>query len=736
MIVPLQTTITAVGLVRRGSTIYNQGPTNAYVHTDQATVIAAPQSSAVLITPDSSYTWSKSAGMLYGIDPSGGLATVSIQDETEASSLVPAATDIVALAEAVGQAIQDSGLTFVASPQLLYTVQGAPGGGGGTAGLMGVTVPNQALNGTGCTDPYAAGLSQSAGDNLCLSALGRSLSNGHNPVTKKFWNTSNGKLNQAQGVWSPTFNDMANYHTFGTKVYVCVKPFFNPGGTATGAGTGTIGAANDVTNLQNMITGLAGLGFNANNCAFIFWQEPANTANNMSAADYGELHAYYAPTVFASVFPLIIAVNYAEAGSQFVHGATDYALAALARGNAYSPGAVYGGITLDYYTDHFFNSPQTLLDSVDTNGHSISGIADTNNLPFGVIEIGAKLLEGTNGGFTLAQCNQYIQYLQTFMVDRLNSGKTNLDLIYYEGQCSTAGTGDITNPIVNHSDGRVSIMQTTWDAVTTSPGSNFNLPGGPHTTRLVPQNPSPIAGFASGNFMGYEFSIGLAAGPSSTNPFCVVTLNFYDFDQTGASQIPVEVVQFYLPMGTNADPNGPAVIYGHGPMRGAFVDIKVDNLDTVAGTMSQFQFSGTGRLDSTHEWRWDVAGAPAIPIAPSGFVGNLPCAKASLQLGRLASQNVPVSSTKSWLMGIDPGECFIRIGVSGLTADNCNVKLQPYPTSIFGTQNMINESLGSGTAEFLDIIALPRAACLVVVTNNDTVNVASVSLEIVAIEGS
>lgn len=735
MIVTLQSTITPIGLVKRGSTIYNEGPTNAFVHTDTATVIAAPQSSAILITPDSSFTWAKSGGMLYGVDPTGGQPSVYIQDQTEASSLVPAATDIIALSTAVATALQNSGLTFVASPNLQYSVQGAPGGGGGIAGLMGVTVPNQALNGTGCTDPYAKGLSQSAGDILALSAISRGLSNGHNPVTKKFWNTSNGTLGQGQGVWGSSFNDMANYHSFGTVVYACCRPLFHPGGTATGAGAGTIGAPNDVTNLANWIAGMVALGFNANNLRIILWQEAANAANNMSATDYGEMHAYYAPTVFASGIPLIISVNYAQAAAQGTHGATDYALAALSRGPAYSPGSVYGGITMDYYTNHFFNSPQTLLDTPDGAGHNIQGIADSNNLPFGIIEVGCNLGTGS-GHFTLAQCNQYLEYLQTFMTNRLNAGKTNGDVIYYEGQCSTAGTGDITNPIVAHTDGRVPAMQSLWDAITTSPGSSFNLPGGPHTTRLTPQNPSPVAGFASANFMGYEFSIGLSAGPSSTNPFCIVTLNFYDFDQTGASQIPVEVVQFFLPMGTNADPNGPAVIYGHGPMRGAFVDIKVDNLDSVAGTMSQFQFSGTGRLDSTHEWRWDVAGAPAIPIAPAGFVGNLPCAKGSLQLGRLSSQNVPASSTKSWLMGIDPGQCFIRIGCTGLTADNCNVKMQPYPTSIFGTQNLINESVGSGAGEFLDTIALPRATSLIVVTNNDPTNAASVSLELIAIEGS
>lgn len=734
MIVPLQIAITAVGRVRRGTTIYNKGPSTVYVDTDQATVIAAPQSSAIVITPDSSYTWSGKPGLLYGTDPSGALSTVVTSDQTDASSLVPAATDIIALATGVAQAISAEGLTLVGSPQLLYSIQGAPGGGG-TAGLVGVTVPNQALNGTGCTDPYAKGLSQANGDKLALTAISRSLSNGHNPVTKKFWNTSNGHAGQGAGVWGSAFNDMVNYRAFGTVVYACVKPFFTPGGVATGAGTGTIGTAADVTNLAAFISGLQGLGFNANNLRIIFWQEAANAANNMSAADYGELHAFYAPTVFASGIPLIISVNYAQAAAQGTHGATDYALAALARGTAYSGGSVYGGITMDYYTNHFFNTPQTLLDTNDSLGRNIQGIADANNLPFGVIEVGCNLGSGA-GHFTLAQCLQYFAYLTSFMTARLQANKPNGDVIYYEGQCSTAGTGDITNPIVTTTDGRVGAFQTMWDVLTTSPGSSFTLPGGPHTTRLTPQNPSPNAGFASANYMGYEFSIGLTAGAVPTNPFAIVTLNFYDFDQSGASQIPVDIVQFYVPMGTNADPNGPVVIYGHGPARGGFVDIKIDNLDTVAATLTQFQFSGTSRLDFLHEWRWDVAGAPAIPIAPAGFVGNLPCAKASLQLGRLAAQNVPASSTKSWLMGIDPGPCFVRIGCTGLTADNCNVKLQPQPTTIFGAQNLINESVGSGSGEFLATIALPRASCLVTVTNNDPANAASVSLELIAIEGS
>lgn len=623
------------------------------------------------------------------------------------------------LALSIAEAIAGTGISLLGSPQLLYSIQGGTGSGSAT-GLVGLTVPNQALNGT-C---YYGGLSQTVADTNAVQAVQRGLAGNHPSVTKKFWNISD---------WSTTKNNMQAYSAQGTVVYACLRPVITHGlptgsdFTTTGTTAQKNAAIADKASLASWLNAMKAAPFNftAANMVVVLEQEPANADKNNSATDYGNMWKTYGPTINAAGLPICMSVNYAQSS---INSATDYINAGLGLAGFAATGTTFTEASMDYYTNHYFDSPQTLLDPV-------ANLCDANGLKFSVIEFGANYSPASpvpKGHFSQADCTTYFNYITTFMSNRQQAGKPG-NVIYYEGQCDADGNGDITNPILSTSDFRSGLYATMFDTLTTSPGGTTTLAHN-HTTRLSPLNPSPTAGFGSANYMGYEFSIGLSAGVAATNPHCIVILNFYDFDVGGNQQIPIENVQYSLPMGTNADPNGPTIIYGHGPMRGAFVDIKISNLDSVDGALTSFQFVGTSRLDDRHVWTWDISSSPQVPITPTGYQGLAQAGKGSLQIGRIAGATLPPGVTKSWLFGIHPGQVFVRIAAQGLTADNVNVKVQPQPTSIYGTQNLINESVGSGQGEFTATVALPRSPVLFSAVNNDPTNTATVSLEAIAIE--
>src|SRR5579859_182990 len=633
------------------------------------------------------------------------------------------ASQIIAsgLAELIAQQISQSGIGLFGNPELVYSYGSVPVTG---AALVGETVPTQALQ-PGC---YDAGLTQDQADAVFATATSRSGPNNHPAVTKKFWITSD---------WNTGKNNIANYAAYGTKVVFCLKPVVTSGlplgsdFTTSGTASQIAAAQADKTSLASFLAAIKTMGFTAATAQIVLHQEPGNKSNLGAAGptqgpvDYNNMLRTYGPTVNAAGLPLVMNVNYTGQ----ITNATSYANAGLAlRGYTGSgTGATYAGICMDFYTNSW--GAGLLLDTTDGNGDSISGIANANGLPFGLNEFGCD-----PATFTQAQCITYLQYVLSFMAARLTAGKTNLDVIYYNGQCDATGAGDLTSPILQKTDFRVPLYQQIFDTLAQSAGGTGGTTLTANATKtLTPVSPSPVAGLGPADQMAYEIALGLTAGAGSTNPFAQVTLSFYDLDASGASQIPAEIITFSVPMGASGDPNGPLVIYGHGPMRGAFMTAKITNNDTVAATLAQFQLVGTGRTDDRHVWKYDVTAAksPSVP----GFT-LAQAAQASLQIGRIESQTVAAGAVKSWLNGVWPGRAFLRVLVSGATGKNTQIQLQPQPTSIYGTQNIINEPFGISGAndEQLFTIALPRAPCLLKVNNNEATATITVSYQIIAIE--
>lgn len=360
----------------------------------------------------------------------------------------------------------------------------------GVSGLVGITVPNQARQTGHIPAYYDAGLTQDQADNTFAGIVSRSLNgSGHPPVTKKFWNPGVYTINQNV----PEGNNMVNYATYGTRVIVCLQPTFTtglPAGSTNAGNTTEYNASNNTGQLPTFLQWLVSIGFTQETCRIVLWQEPANSDKGVSATDYANMLRYYGPAVndprngpSGGPFHLIINVNYTGA----INHATDYANAALGVTGP-STGCTFFGVAMDYYTNSYFGGHNFRLDSQDSNGYSIAGIANTAGLPFGLHEFGCVPTQIDPGGPPYPNCTAYLQYCLSFMSTRLTQGLSNLDCIYYDGQGPPDGAGDITSPIgqdptvvpSGSGDFRVPLYQAIFDALTnTGPtlGTTFCVGG-------------------------------------------------------------------------------------------------------------------------------------------------------------------------------------------------------------------------------------------------------------------
>jgi len=664
------------------------------------------------------------------------IALAGTQDMTVVPGLNYSNASPAAIAEAliasgiaveIAQAIATSGIPLLGSPVLLYNVSSLPPSSGG--GLVGGSIPSNSYQPT-CYNSDIPG-QFNTGDGRFITAVGRS-NNGHLTVTKKFWNPSEWNINVAR-------NNMASYASFGTKVIVCLQPVITnglaPGSDFTLVGTAAqkAAAAADKASLATFLTQLAGLGFTSTTAWVVLWQEPGNTSKGVSATDYGNMWKTYGPTVNASGFPAQINVNYTGQ----IHRATDYANAALGlRGNP-ATGTTFVSLAMDWYTNSW--KLNLFLDTQDSNGDSILGIAHAQNLPFALNEVGCK----PGGGVGQQTCIDYMaanpKSVLSVMQNELQAGRTIGDVIYFDGLCTADGSGDIASPIgqdptAGNPDFRVPFFQQWYDTLQSTPSTAFTIAAAT-TTTMTPVVPSPVGGLANCDMLSYEIVLGLTAGAASTNPFAALTFLWYDFDQVPKNQNPVFKETWHIPMGTNADPNGPLIVTGTGRMHGAFLQIKINNQDTVTCTVNFLQISGTSRVGQRSQLTW-YPNAGQSPTVPTFTLAQ--AVDAGLQLGREQNVNVPAGQTKGFLNGLWAGQAFYRFLVSGAAANGTvHVQLQPQPTGVFGTEDILNTSAGiagGGNDEHVfNTIALPRGPTQWVVNNNDA-NAVTVSYQLIGIE--
>ncbi len=287
---------------------------------------------------------------------------------------------------------------------------------------VGNTIPNLSF-GTGC---YNAGMAQAPADTKFCQIVNRGLSSAqHLPITKKFWNKSD---------WNTARNDLHNYLSFGTTVIMCLWPV-------------TPGTSAENTNLVNFLNTIKGFGFNSKNCYIVLWQEPEVSSKGITASDFQAGLQFYGPAVANAGLPLVADIG-SGAGVTVL---TDYGNAAV------NSGVPLAGLAQDFYCPVYVNAGTRLS--------TLAAIADMANLPFGVFECGC-----VPSNFTQAQCTAYLNHIQSFMLSRLQAGKPCLPVLYYDGQCSSTGTGDLTSPIgqdpsVTTPDFRIALYQKLYDTL-------------------------------------------------------------------------------------------------------------------------------------------------------------------------------------------------------------------------------------------------------------------------------
>lgn len=122
--------------------------------------------------------------------------------------------------------------------------------------------------------------------------------------------------------------------------------------------------------------------------------------------------------------------------------------------------------------------------------------------------------------------------------------------------------------------------------------------------QLVPVNPSPIAGFATVNELGYELAITTRNHlGSGTNSFTRVDVSFYDNDSLTA--VPIDVMTWWLPVADSLAP-GPCIIQGKGPLRGVYMSVVVTNPSPGFANAGSIDFTmllnGLGRSYARDIW--------------------------------------------------------------------------------------------------------------------------------------
>jgi hypothetical protein len=361
---------------------------------------------------------------------------------------------------------------------------------------VGISIPNQAF-GTGCYDVSQP--SQNAADSLAVSLTGRPVGGTHLKVTKKFWNA--GKTAGTNGDYhtSNNFNNLASYASFGTRVICCIQPATFPGLNGTDADGTPCNfttssqctsaqkaiALQEVQNIINFCNTLKSFGFTSKTARIVIFQEPQNAGRNagtnLSPTDYGNAYRTYGPVINSSSgtdglpFPLVVNVNYGGGGP--VPNVTSYCNAALGL-RGYTPtNANIIGLAIDFYTNSYYKKNSSgvyvvnkTLTSTDSNGDSISSIADAQGIGLGLHEWGCVPSTFDPGGSPYPLCTAYLNYLITFFSNRVAAGKPNLDCIWYDGQCNATGVGDLTSPLgqdtsVPSPDFRIALYQQFYDAV-------------------------------------------------------------------------------------------------------------------------------------------------------------------------------------------------------------------------------------------------------------------------------
>lgn len=629
---------------------------------------------------------------------------------------------IAAMALEIATQLAQSGISLLASPTLLYGGQ-APRTGAGLVGVSLIKYKGIATGGT--PNPSLAQVQQVEGDwNTSISRpMGANCS-------KRYFGPpdANNPLGEMP-TSGTTSQNIANIAASGCKVLVSLKPFPDTTGGYT-TGPNAAKCAQAFTQLVNCIAYITSLA--TNGVEYTLWQEPNLDASNWGGTDdvsggigYAKYVAFYGPafkTPNQTVSQTLVfdPVTSGAAGS----------IAAYWHSGSYNSlidKLVCDAYCLDY-TKGSGNNGQRFIGELN----SIQSIANGVNKPFGFWEWGVTdgaatvplnsaqaIAAGKPANLNFQFWNE--NYIIGTMVGRLNGGLQNADTVWY-----VSGTGQ-NDPDVDTTGIIVSEIQKTFDALSSAPSSLINIAAGA-TATLPANNPSPGAGYAIADGMSYDITINLVTSTGSTKPFVIATLNWFNDDIPNAQ--PVATQSWALACGKT----GTAGTYtlGKGPQRGQFLQITLQNQDTVV-VGANCQVNGTSRTVAKDDWVWDVSSSVNVP-APSSL-GGITFALADggsyvNSLGSVNSASIPAAGgQKAFMFGLFTGQAFIRI--SGEGSGFLNYVFNPFPQAFFGSAAVINQS---PTTEFGEMILCPRGPMIVTITNNDPGAAHNANIEIITLD--
>lgn len=680
--------------------ILNQDPNNT-VFIGYSNDIQVGATNTYMLQPLSSCSFDGSR-TIYAVSVSDTLPVQILpggQNPTLSPLALGAALVTSGIAVQIAQAILQTGVPIVTVPIPLY---------GGTQNIAG-----QGLVGYGTSGPEYGFPSTIQGDLQAFSvldaAIGRPIATA---VQRRYY--KEGTYPSAQGDNQNVVGLVAN----GIKVAITFKPLRDGTSAYTGAQF-----VQEKQNLTNAINYYLSNGVPANMIEICLWHEangfgkagpfgngsqdkdgspyPANTTTAQAIANYAAYIAYYGPAVTA----LGVKLWYVAAMFSPDTAVTFFPTASL---------ALFTGIAADYYETYFSNNNITLTGLFGGNAVSIIGLANANNLAFGIWELGA-----CGGPKNPPTPDQLASWMATQVVApmqaQLNASHVNGDVIWF-GFVGSGGCNHVDNTT---SLAEIKAFQNMFDLLSQIPVSTITVGAGA-TVTVPPLKPSPNAGYAIAQGIAYDISISAVAGAGSTIPWAQIRLHWFNTDSPSAQEVSHQ--HWSIPMSTAAVG---ASIIGVGPQHGQYLKIAVTNSDTQPCTL-QIQVNSTSRNYTRHDWFWDAASSPAIPTyTPAG--GGASYAN---QLAVMTALNIPHGGTPiSRLCSLFSGQVWLYANPSA--ANQITMSLNPQPSSIFGNAADLSVLL---TGEYDKILLLPRGPCLVTFTNADGVNDHTVDFQLVAMD--
>lgn len=237
---------------------------------------------------------------------------------------------------------------------------------------------------------------------------------------------------------------------------------------------------------------------------------------------------------------------------------------------------------------------------------------------------------------------------------------------------------------------------------------------------LVPDSPSPVAGYAQAGQTGYEVSISAQmAANTATVPFLQVTLTFFDDDSVTA--LPVDSVTWYLPA---ASPG--AVVYpvaGHGPERGLYLQVTVANMDAAVGLAATVLIRGCSRVYARDDWRWQPGAGALVPVYTLPISGP---GRGTLLLAA-ADPTVLPGAPQVRLLPLFAGRAQLTWTATGLAAPGSQLSVAPVnaaPGQILYVTPLAGQTPASGAPVSTQVaLVLPRDCCTLTFSNLGASNV-------------